>query len=138
MTRTSVAGVRIRNPTTERQGNLFPYMANIPRYILPRHPYHLIFSTKYRKRCFENRERELRSVFDWMSRRCHFKVLHLGIDRDHVHLLVKAAPSMSVEQIVRIFEFMHRISGKHGLIRQSEFFLYSPNDRAAVEALLNG
>ena len=63
--------------------------------------YHLIFSTKYRKRCFENRERELRSVFDWMSRRCHFKVLRIGIDRDHVHLLVKAAPSMSVEQIVR-------------------------------------
>ena len=41
-----------------------------------------------------------------------------------------------VEQIVRIFKFMHRISGKHGLIRQSEFFLYSPNDRAAVEACL--
>lgn len=48
----------------------------------------------------------------------------------------QSRPPYTVEQIVRIFKFMHRISGKHGLIRQSEFFLYSPNDRAAVEACL--
>ena len=48
----------------------------------------------------------------------------------------QSRPPYLVEQIVRIFKFMHRISGKHGLIRQSEFFLYSPNDRAAVEACL--
>ena len=48
----------------------------------------------------------------------------------------QSRPPYTVEQIVRIFEFMHRISGRHGLIRQSEFFLYSPNDRAAVEACM--
>lgn len=48
----------------------------------------------------------------------------------------QSRPPYTVEQIVQIFKFMHRISGKHGLIRQSEFFLYSPNDRAAVEACL--
>ena len=48
----------------------------------------------------------------------------------------QSRPPYTVEQIVRIFKFMHRISGKHGLIRQSEFFLYSPNDRAAVEACM--
>ena len=45
----------------------------------------------------------------------------------------QSRPPYTVEQIVRIFKFMHRISGKHGLIRQSEFFLYSPNDRAAAK-----
>ena len=48
----------------------------------------------------------------------------------------QSRPPYTVKQIVRIFEFMHRISGKHGLIRQSEFFLYSSNDRAAVEACM--
>lgn len=37
------------------------------------------------------------------------------------------------KQIADIFTFMHRMGGKSGLIRQSEFFLYSKNDRDAVE-----
>lgn len=48
----------------------------------------------------------------------------------------QSRPPYSVDEIVQIFTFMHRISGTHGLIRQSEFFLYSPNDRAAVEACM--
>lgn len=46
----------------------------------------------------------------------------------------QARPPYTVEQIVKIFQFMHRIGGKHGLIRQSEFFLYGEQDRRAVEA----
>ncbi|HON37609.1 MAG: triose-phosphate isomerase [Desulfomonilia bacterium] len=42
----------------------------------------------------------------------------------------------SVEQIERLFEFLHRIGGERGLIRASEFFLYSRKDRAAVEKCL--
>ncbi len=38
------------------------------------------------------------------------------------------------EQIVQLFTFLHRLGGPKGLIRQSEFFLYSKRDRAAVEA----
>ncbi|MEM9424904.1 MAG: 2-isopropylmalate synthase, partial [Spirochaetota bacterium] len=38
------------------------------------------------------------------------------------------------EQIVRLFTFLHRLGGPKGLIRQSEFFLYSERDRAAIEA----
>ncbi|WGK69008.1 histone-lysine N-methyltransferase [Candidatus Haliotispira prima] len=40
----------------------------------------------------------------------------------------------TVEQIVQLFTFLHRLGGPKGLIRQSEFFLYSKQDRAAVEA----
>ncbi|MDR3091960.1 MAG: 2-isopropylmalate synthase [Clostridiales bacterium] len=36
------------------------------------------------------------------------------------------------EQIVRIYDLLHKLSGPHGIIRQSEFFLYSKSDRDAV------
>ncbi len=39
----------------------------------------------------------------------------------------------TVEQVVKIFEFMSRIGGERGLIRQTEFFLYGETDRKAVE-----
>ena len=31
-----------------------------------------------------------------------------------------------------LFDYMHRLSGPKGIIRQSEFFLYSEKDRNAV------
>ena len=39
----------------------------------------------------------------------------------------------TVEQIVEIFKLLSRLSGKNGIVRQSEFFLYSEKDRRAVE-----
>ena len=42
----------------------------------------------------------------------------------------------SVKQIETIFDFLHRIGGKRGLVRASEFFLYTKKDKAAVEACL--
>lgn len=39
----------------------------------------------------------------------------------------------TVEQIARLFEMMHRLGGPMGMIRQSEFFLYTKKDREAVE-----
>ena len=38
----------------------------------------------------------------------------------------------STEQIVTIFDYMHRLGGPKGMIRASEFFLYSKKDRDAV------
>jgi isopropylmalate/homocitrate/citramalate synthase len=45
----------------------------------------------------------------------------------------QARPPYTVNQIEAIFEFLHRLSGPHGVIRQSEFFLYNDRDRQAVE-----
>lgn len=39
----------------------------------------------------------------------------------------------AVDQIVEIYKMLSRLSGENGIIRQSEFFLYSEKDRAAVE-----
>ena len=38
----------------------------------------------------------------------------------------------TTEQMVKIFDYMHRLSGPKGVIRQSEFFLYTKKDRDAV------
>ncbi|MBR2561524.1 MAG: 2-isopropylmalate synthase [Eubacterium sp.] len=38
----------------------------------------------------------------------------------------------STQQIVDIYEYLHRLGGPKGKIRQSEFFLYSKKDRDAV------
>ncbi|OGB90485.1 histone-lysine N-methyltransferase [candidate division WOR-1 bacterium RIFCSPHIGHO2_01_FULL_53_15] len=44
----------------------------------------------------------------------------------------QARPPYSVKQIVDLFTFLHRLGGPKGIIRQSEFFLYSEKDREAV------
>ncbi|MFP4105765.1 MAG: 2-isopropylmalate synthase [Phycisphaerae bacterium] len=45
----------------------------------------------------------------------------------------QARPPYSVQQIVDIYKLMAKLDNGSGLIRQSEFFLYSPKDREAVE-----
>ena len=39
----------------------------------------------------------------------------------------------TAEQILRLFDMMHALGGPNGLIRQSEFFVYSQQDRQALE-----
>ncbi|MEO6398073.1 MAG: hypothetical protein ABIP13_06360, partial [Tepidiformaceae bacterium] len=39
----------------------------------------------------------------------------------------------TVDQIARLYEMLHRLGGPNGMVRQSEFFLYTKKDRLAVE-----
>ena len=48
----------------------------------------------------------------------------------------QARPPYTSDQIVDLFDLMHKLGGKKGIIRQSEFFLYSKRDRKAVEKCL--
>jgi len=45
----------------------------------------------------------------------------------------QARPPYTPQQILRIYDLLHKIDGGTGLIRQCEFFLYSKRDRKAVE-----
>jgi isopropylmalate/homocitrate/citramalate synthase len=45
----------------------------------------------------------------------------------------QSRPPYTPNQIADIFDFMHRMSGPNGVIRQTEFFLYSEKDREAVK-----
>ena len=41
----------------------------------------------------------------------------------------QARPPYTVKQVAKMFDFLHRMGGKTGLITASEFFLYSAKDR---------
>jgi isopropylmalate/homocitrate/citramalate synthase len=49
----------------------------------------------------------------------------------------QARAPYTVEQIKQLYTFMHQLGGLKGIIRQSEFFLYSERDRAALDACRN-
>lgn len=44
----------------------------------------------------------------------------------------QACSPFSVEQIVQLYKLLHKLGGPNGLIRQSEFFLYTDKDKQAV------
>lgn len=46
----------------------------------------------------------------------------------------QAREPYTVEQIVQLFTLLHRLGGPKGLVRQTEFFLYSKKDKDAVVA----
>ncbi len=48
----------------------------------------------------------------------------------------QARPPYTVDQIVTLFDFLHKLSGPKGVIRQAEFFLYTKKDKEAVEKCL--
>ena len=39
----------------------------------------------------------------------------------------------TVDQIVNIYQYLSRLGGPYGIIRQTEFFIYSKKDREALE-----
>ncbi len=48
----------------------------------------------------------------------------------------QARPPYSVDEIVKIFDLLHRLGGPQGVIRQSEVFLYTDKDKEAVRKCL--
>jgi len=45
----------------------------------------------------------------------------------------QARPPYTIQQIVDLYQMMSRLGGKNGIIRQTEFFLYSSRDKEAVK-----
>ena len=43
----------------------------------------------------------------------------------------------TVDQIENIYTFLHRLGGPYGIVRQTEFFIYSKKDREALERCLS-
>ena len=48
----------------------------------------------------------------------------------------QARPPYTAGQIVAMYDMLHRLGGPNGVIRQTEFFLYSKTDREAVNRCL--
>ncbi|NOY58685.1 MAG: 2-isopropylmalate synthase [Calditrichaeota bacterium] len=49
----------------------------------------------------------------------------------------QARPPYQKEQMVKIYEMLSRLGGPNGVIRQTEFFLYTQNDRDTLDACRN-
>lgn len=45
--------------------------------------------------------------------------------------------SFTVEQIVQLYDYLHELDNGSGIIRQSEFFLYTDKDKEAVKACID-
>ena len=45
----------------------------------------------------------------------------------------QARPPYTIDQMVRIYDLISRLGGPNGVIRQTEFFLYTKNDRETLE-----
>jgi len=45
----------------------------------------------------------------------------------------QARPPYTIEQMVHIYDLLARLSGPNGVIRQTEFFLYTKNDRETLD-----
>jgi isopropylmalate/homocitrate/citramalate synthase len=46
----------------------------------------------------------------------------------------QSRPPYTKEQMVKIYDMLSRLGGPNGVVRQTEFFLYTQNDRATLEA----
>ncbi|MBE3070180.1 MAG: 2-isopropylmalate synthase [Planctomycetes bacterium] len=45
----------------------------------------------------------------------------------------QSRPPYTIDQMVRIYDLLSRVSGPNGVIRQTEFFLYTKNDRETLD-----
>src|SRR5665647_852547 len=61
--------------------------------------YHVIFVCKYRKKILEPIKEELKEVIHSIENDSDFEVLEMETDKDHIHLLIKSEPKISVLSI---------------------------------------
>ena len=66
---------------------------------------HLIFVCKYRKQLLLSEIREcVLSVFKEVESRCDIEIEIMETDKDHIHLLIKYPPNITVTSIVRVLK----------------------------------
>ena len=63
--------------------------------------YHIIFSTKFRRKCLNDIRDIVLESFRYAESKSHFKILVMELDNDHIHFLVSFPPAYSIEQTVR-------------------------------------
>lgn len=61
--------------------------------------YHLIFSTKFRVEALAEIEDELRDMV-LVINNSKYSVVECGVDKNHMHIIVRAKPTITVGQIV--------------------------------------
>lgn len=63
--------------------------------------YHIIFVTKYRRKCLDLIKDDVFAAFRECEANSHIRILNMNLDKDHVHLLITFPPVFSISQTVR-------------------------------------
>ena len=104
----------------------------------------LLFSARYQYELQDVAEPNLfREMFDYKSiPKVAFNMRHVPENMpDEIWMTdttfrdgQQSVSPFPTEQIVHLFKLLHRLGGPKGLVRQSEFFLYSDKDKRALRA----
>lgn len=62
--------------------------------------YHIIFSTRYRRKCLNDIHDYVIDSFKYAESISDFSILKLELDKDHIHFLLEFKPSLSIESVV--------------------------------------
>lgn len=63
--------------------------------------YHIIFITKYRRKCLNEIQQDVFDAFKYCAKKSHLKIHNMNIDKDHIHLLVSFPVDYSISQTVK-------------------------------------
>ena len=83
--------------------------------------YHLVFPAKYRRKVFTREvEESLKEICIGIEERYEIKFVEIGLEEDHVHLLVQGIPTMPVCKIVTIIKSLtaKEIFRRHSRMRR--------------------
>ena len=62
--------------------------------------YHIIFVTKYRRKCLNQIKDEVFDAFRYVESKSHIKIHTMNLDTDHIHLIISFPTIYSIEQTV--------------------------------------
>lgn len=62
--------------------------------------YHIIFSTKYRRKCLTDIRQYVLDSFRYAESISDLTVVTMELDKDHIHLLLEFKPQLSISSVV--------------------------------------
>ena len=62
--------------------------------------YHLIFVTKYRRKCLNEIRQDIFDAFRYVESKSHITIYNMNLDNDHIHILLSFPPDYSLSQTV--------------------------------------
>lgn len=80
--------------------------------------YHVIFSTKFRRKCLSGIRRQVLDSFEYSEKISDFSIMKMELDKDHIHFLLEFKPSLSIQSVVNRLKrvstnYLYKICDSH-------------------------
>ena len=84
--------------------------------------YHIIFSTKFRRKCLIGIEDIIYDAFRYCEEKSHFKIKNMKCDKDNIHLLIQILPVYSLGQTINRMKqvttsYLYHNDKSHSMLR---------------------